>query len=732
MSPAPLKVAFIWHMHQPYYKNPRTGVYRLPWVRLHAVKDYYDMAARLAGFPRLKATFNFVPCLVEQLLDYAGDNVREVHLELSKKPADRLTRDEKVTIIRQFFLGNRRAIVEPYSRYRSLLEKCQDLDHDYKVDAAVRRFKTQDFLDLQVWSNLAWMGSALRGDPEVAPLFSKGRQFTQEMKMSILGKQIDAIGSITGMYRDLVEAGRVELTTSPYFHPMLPLVSHAAVAATSTAGLELPAKPVCFPEDAEAQVRMGLEKHEHVFGRGVLGMWPPEGGVCDETLDLLSRSGVRWTATDEKILERTLGVELRERPTGDVTRPDLLYRPFIYRGSGGEVVIFFRDKLLSDLIGFEYAKMPPREAVQDFVSRLLRIKNSLGQEVENSVVVVALDGENHWEHYDRGGDEFLRELYGELSKTRDIVTVCPSELLADESAKPVIREVFPGSWIQGDFTTWIGHGEANRAWDLLASAREALVEGVGRLSEADSLAAWRSIYAAEGSDWFWWYGGEHTCKEETEFDALFRAHIRHVYELLPAHVPHEVLRPVMSDRGGVAIRFEPVAVLHPDLDGRVTTFYEWKLAGLYESYRDSSRAVFGHRILESVYFGFDHEKLYLRLDTSISPQSQEFAALAFRIEYEDPAHRLITLRAASPRSPGEIDLDIAIEPEAEDEVEAVALETTEIAIGFGLLGAKPGDVVSFRIAVLNGDDVVEHRPVHEVIRFSLPTPEFDAEMWSTL
>jgi hypothetical protein len=243
--------------------------------------------------------------------------------------------------------------------------------------------------------------------------------------------------------------------------------------------------------------------------------------------------------------------------------------------------------------------------------------------------------------------------------------------------------------------------------------------------------AWRSIYAAEGSDWFWWYGGEHTCREETEFDALFRAHLRHVYELLGAHVPHEVLHPVMSDRGGAAIRFAPVAVLHPELDGRVTTFYEWKLAGLYESYRDSSRAVFGHRLLESIYFGFDHETLYLRLDTSLSPQSEDFTRLAFRIEYEDPSHSQITVRAASPRSPGEIDL--VVEPEeAAGKVRAVAMETTEIAVGLDLLAAKPGDVVSFRVAVLEGDRVVEHRPVHEIIRFRLPTPEFDAEMWSTL
>jgi len=731
MSHRRLKVAFLWHMHQPYYKDPRTGVYRLPWVRLHSVKDYHDMAARLARYPRIKATFNFVPCLLEQIADYASGGVKEVHLELSRKPADALTRDEKVTIIRQFFLGNRRAIVEPYSRYRSLLEKCQDLEHDYKVDAAVRRFKTQDFLDLQVWSNLAWMGSTLRDDPVVASLFAKGRQFTQDMKLALLDKQIDVMKSVGGRYKDLADAGSAEISASPYFHPMLPLLCDSGVAGLSASGLSLPAEPIRFPEDAESQIRLGLETHERVFGARPRGLWPPEGGVSDYTLSMLSEYGVEWTATDEKVLEKSLGVKVRETPSGEVTRPDILYRPFRYRGSGGEVIIFFRDKLLSDLIGFEYARMTASEAVRDFMSRLHRIKDSLGDNTEDSVVLVALDGENHWEDYDRGGDAFLSQLHKELSDSADIETVLLSEMLEAGEGRPLLKKIHPGSWIRADFSTWIGHGDDNRAWDLVSRARAALVAGDKHLSEPDRASAWRSIYAAEGSDWFWWYGGEHTCREETEFDALFRAHIRHVFELLGQHVPHDVLRPVMSDRGGKAIRFRPVAVLHPALDGRVTTFYEWKLAGLYESYRDSSRAVFGQRLLEAVYFGFDQKSLYLRLDTSVSPQSDEFTALAFRIEFEEPSHCQITLRARSPRSPGHIALDI--EPAVKAGLgEAAALETTELRLDFTLIEAKPGDTVSFRVAVLRDEKIIEHRPVHEVIRFSLPTPEFDAEMWSTL
>jgi alpha-amylase/alpha-mannosidase (GH57 family) len=731
MKALPLKVAFLWHMHQPYYRNPRTNVYRLPWVRLHTVKDYYDMAARLEKYPSLKATFNFVPCLVEQILDYAAGDVREVHLELSRKPADMLTRDEKVSIIRHFFLGNRRAMIEPYSRYRSLLEKCQDLGEDYKVDAAVRRFKTQDYLDLQVWGNLAWMGAMLRDDSVVQSLFSKGRHFTQDMKAALLNKQMAVMQSVIGKYKDLVQSGNAEISTSPYFHPMLPLICNSAVAGESVPGTQLPKETIEFPADAEAQIRMGCELHERTFGAAAKGLWPPEAGVSDVTLDLLSRHGVRWTATSEKVLEKTLGLDLRESPNGKVKRPDLLYRPHTFRGSGGEVVVFFRDKLLSDLVGFEYAKMPALEAAEDFISRLLEIRAGLEEGLSDSVVVVALDGENHWEDYDRGGDEFLRELYSRLAACKEIETVVLSEMLAGTSARPDLGKVHPGSWIRGDFNTWIGHGNDNKAWDMLASARRELVSGESRLSDSDRQSAWMSIYAAEGSDWFWWYGGEHTCREETEFDALFRAHLRRVYEVLGTHVPHEALQPVMAGRGGAAIPYQPAAVLRPVLDGRVTTFYEWKLAGLYESYRDSSRGVFGRRILNAIYFGFSHEKIFIRFDTSVSPQSQEFTTLAFRIEFEDPSHRQITIRAQAPRTP--TDITLQVEPaEAAPEVEAVALENVEIAIRFGLISAKAGDIVAFRVAVLRDGKVIEHRPVHEVIRFTLPTPEFDAEMWSTL
>ncbi len=730
MKPPPLRVAFLWHMHQPYYRNPRTGAYSLPWVRLHTAKDYYDMVARLERFPAIKANFNLVPCLIEQILEYAGGEVKELHLELSRKPAADLEDDEKVSVLRHFFLGNRPTMIEPYPRYRSLLEKCRHLDSDYQVDAAVKRFRTQDFLDLQVWSNLAWIGPISAQDPVIKEVLAKGRQFTEEMKQQVIGKQLEIMSRVLDKHRELADAGQIEISTSPYFHPIVPLLCDSSVASVALPGIDLPASRVRMRRDALEQIVSGRALYERVFGRPPAGMWPPEGGVSEETVELASQCGIRWMATDESILAATLGRPLRHPLTGEVKSPEILYRPHRMRSGGGEVVMFFRDRNLSDLISFGYTDMPARDAVSDFMDRLHRIAESLGPDSAGSVVLVALDGENCWEFYDRGGEEFLSQLYGELSEDPGIETVLLSDLLDESDRMPELEGLHPGSWISRNFGTWIGHGEDNKAWDLLSAARAALKEGGKQIAGGDREKAWRSIHAAQGSDWFWWYGGEGLRREDTEFDALFRAHMRYVYELLGAHVPHDVLNPIMAGRRGVAVTFEPVAIIKPVLDGRITTFYEWKLAGLYESYRDSSRTIFGSSILDAVYFGFDHATLYLRLDTSVSPQAPEFPDLTFFIEFEDPKHYMVSLRASEPCSPGCESLEVEPE-EIAPRITAKALEIIEVAIPFELFSAKAGDTVLFRIALLADGKIIEHRPVHEVLSFTIPAPDFDAEMWAT-
>jgi alpha-amylase/alpha-mannosidase (GH57 family) len=731
MSFAPLKVALLWHMHQPCYKDPRTNVYRLPWVRLHTVKDYYDMAARLSSFPGIKANFNLVPSLIEQIRDYASGTVNEVQLTLAAKNPDDLTLQEKLALIKDSFLGNADKMIEPHARYRALLRKCPDLESGYKTQAAIKKCSRQEFLDLQVWSNLAWVDPYLRDDPLISDLFSKGRQFTEGMKAGLLDKQMQIMREVLPKYKELADSGSIEISYSPFFHPILPLLCDSDIARVSVPDAPLPQNRIRFPEDARRQLELGAQLHKDVFGRVPAGMWPPEGGVSDEVLRLAGGLGVRWAATDEGILEASLGLSVRDRATSKVTRPDLLYRPHRFAYDGGEVAVFFRDRVLSDLIGFEYRTWSADEAVADFMRRLEEIHQELGEAAAASVVLVALDGENCWEFYDEDGDGFLRRLYAELSSRPNIQTVRLSDVAEASDARPVLSGIHPGSWIGSDFAIWIGSPEDNAAWDMLHEARTQLKANEDNINSTELAAAWRSVYAAEGSDWFWWYSSDHESRHSPEYDALFRSHIRRIYEACGVRGPGQVLRPIDSRQKGPAFVLEPAAIIRPVLDGRVTTFYEWRLAGLYESYRDVSRHTPVATVISSIYFGFDQDNLYLRIDTGISPQAPEFTEMAFRVEFGSPTEQNITIRAAEPRSPGHISLLIQPAGVAPG-VRAVALEAVELAIPFSVIQAAPGQKFSFRISVLRDGEVVERRPFHDVISLSVPTQDFEAEMWSTL
>ncbi len=732
MSLSPLRVAFLWHMHQPHYKDPQTGVYRLPWVRLHALKDYYDMAARLEDFPRIKANFNLVPCLVEQILDYASGKVVDSLLELSRKRVGALTGPEKVALLRNSFLGNRSTIIERHPRYRALLTKCGPLGSEVEAAAALRRFSEQDLLDLQVWSNLAWFDPGFQRDPMVADLLARGRGFTEEMKASLIAREFKILRDIIPRYRALLDAGRIELTSSPYYHPILPLLCDSESAREAVPGITLPGRRIEFEADARAQVEMGRAYLAEVFGSVPQGMWPPEGALSERCLRAACEMGVRWVAADETTLEASLGVSLRKLPRDRVGRPDLLYGPHKLGCDGREVALVFRDRLLSDLISFSYMRLRPEEAVDDFVSRLRGIAEDLGRRAEEALVLIALDGENCWEFYDQDGDLFLRTLYRRLSEAEDIETVRISDALDDIKTAREIKRVSTGSWIGGNLATWIGGEEDNRAWDLICDAREALsaAEQGGGLDEAALATAWRSIYAAEGSDWFWWWGRESGCREASEFDTLFRAHLMEVYTAIGASVPAAVLEPVgEACAPDYAISREPVALMKPVLDGRVTTFYEWKLAGRYQAYKDG----FTHDaegVIKAIYYGFDREHLFLRIDTTVSPQEPEFARLCFRIEFIAPRRVSVSFQAPGPRSAD--DRGLVIESADPAGAIAAALETTEVSIPFAAVSAPGDSTMSLRVAVSREGKELERRPIHRAISLRVPGPDFEAEMWSAL
>lgn len=615
----PLYITFLWHMHQPYYKDPSKGEYVLPWTYLHAVKDYYDMAAIVDGAPGARVVFNLVPSLLEQLEDYATGAAADPFLVRGKMaPAD-MTDEDRRFVLENFFSANRQRMIEPHRRYRELLFMAGD-GAAGKSDERMRNFRDQDFLDLQVWFFLAWTGEAARRrHPELQELVAKGKNFTAADKALLFATQREIVAGIIPLYRRLHEEGKAELAVSPYFHPILPLLCDMTSAHAAMPRVVLPATRFRHPEDARSQVAGGIACFERMFGFAPVGMWPSEGAVSDEALAIIAECGLTWAASDEGVLVRSIAGGLGPGR-------EALYQPYSFRSAGRELRLFFRDHALSDLIGFTYSQWDPARAVKDFIARLRDIR---AHAPASRVVPVILDGENAWEYYADNGYDFLRLLYAGIAEAPGLETATFSDVLAKVPARQALPHVHPGSWINANYGVWIGHPEENLGWDLLDKAREAamrcspsvaeLLAGGGGIGEGDDTARQicRSLYAAEGSDWFWWYGDDHFSPHSDRFDLLFRRHLMNVYRLLGEDVPHELYEPIKKKTPAGLVR-EPAALITPVVNGLVSDYFEWLAAGLYDLTRQSSAMHASESLLHSFFYGFDRKALFFRIDGATS------------------------------------------------------------------------------------------------------------------
>ncbi|MGB9613458.1 MAG: glycoside hydrolase family 57 protein, partial [Candidatus Margulisiibacteriota bacterium] len=487
MNSRPISLAILWHMHQPFYKDLVTGEYILPWVRLHAVKDYYDMVAILERFPEVRVTFNLVPSLLLQIEDYVQNKVSDKFLELTLKDPKDLTLEEKIFILQNFFMANWENMIKPYPRYLDLLLKRGRFVSPNELVRLAQRFSSEEYLDLQVWFNLTWFGFIYKNeDPVIGELIKKGKYFTEEDKRLVIEKQWEVMGKVIRKYKELEERGQVELTTTPFYHPILPLLCDTNSAKEAMPYVRLPESAFQHPEDAEAQIRLAIEYHEQKFGHKPKGMWPSEGSVSEQIIPIVANAGIRWIATDEAILERSLHkIEMRARTLSAAE----LYQPYLAEREGKEVAIIFRNHFLSDQIGFVYHRWAVADALNDFMSHLNNIRISLPEDQKNYLVSVILDGENAWEYYQDGGKKFLEAFYGRLSHDPMVKTVRVSDYLEQNPPTKKLSKLFAGSWIDSNFKIWIGHEEDNLAWSYLSRARLAL-EGVD--SESNK-TAWQEL-----------------------------------------------------------------------------------------------------------------------------------------------------------------------------------------------------------------------------------------------
>jgi alpha-amylase/alpha-mannosidase (GH57 family) len=700
---APVRLALLWHMHQPLYREPETGEYLMPWVRLHATRAYYDMAWMLERHPGVRCTVNFTPVLLEQLDDYVQGVARDRFLDLTARPSRDLSEEERQAVLRQFFMVDWETNIRPLPRYWELLHRRGRDLRSVDLPRVAKAFTEQELTDLQVLFNLSWIGfGGLADDEGLRALREKGQNFEQPDVEYLLGAQRRILAQVVPRWRALSERGQVELSTTPYHHPILPLVCDTDVARRALPGLQLPPRFV-RPEDARWHVREAMASHQRRFGARPPGMWPAEGSVSPEALEVLASEGVGWACSDE-------GVLLHSLPP-DATRLRSLYRPWRFSaGAGGEIPMLFRDRPLSDLIGFTYAQAVAKEAVADFLGRLQAVGEAWARDGQEgpATVGVFLDGENAWEHYQGSGHEFLDTFYAGLEAAAHVTTTTVGDAVAGAAGPPVPR-IHSGSWIEASYRIWIGHHEDRQGWTALGKARDAVAAAeLAGATDPERLArAKRHLYAAEGSDWYWWYGEDFASEQLAEFDALFRGHVVQAALLAGAPPPAEALEPIKQvDTAPLAAEAkplrEPTMLLTPVLDGRETDFFEWQGSGLYRP-----------------------GQLHLRLDPSESPGRAAEVGNHVRVEILARERQV------------EVDFEIAPDgrlrpgraPGGKEAGQAAFLEVLELSIPFAALGLAPGDKLALAVHVLKAMVEVERMPRYGFVTVAVPDADFEGVNW---
>jgi alpha-amylase/alpha-mannosidase (GH57 family) len=583
-------LCFLWHMHQPFYKDLWTGEYKLPWTRLHALKDYAGMVEILGEFPHIHQTFNLVPSMVAQIEEYAEGKASDPFLDCALAPAEELTETQRNFILKYFFQAHVERILHRYPRYRELHEMRE-------------RLSIQDLRDLQIYSQIAWFDEDLLArDEELLALIAKRRDFSRADQAMMGRKQSEALRRVLPVYREYAAKGQIEISTTPFYHPILPLLCDSDIAQLSHPGVALPTR-FRYPGDARVQLERSRSYIEEKFGVRPKGLWPSEGSVSDDALALAAECGFTWSGTDNGVLARTLGHDAGCFET---------YRAYLWTQRGHEMRMLFRDHYLSDLIGFTYSRMGAAEAAEHFLQQIRQNAPPGGE----SLVPIILDGENAWEWYEANGRPFLRELYGRISEDAQFEALTVSEALEKFEARP-LHGIFPGSWINANFDVWIGAEEDNLAWEYLLAARRAY-DGAENVPEERRALAYEELLIAEGSDWNWWYGPEHGSDNRPEFDELYRDHLKNVYRALGQEPPMELSRPILKGFGEGEHREAPVNAIHPVMDGEVTSHFEWMGAGRYRPDPRSgamhAATTAGSAGAQEMFYGFDDANLYIRLD----------------------------------------------------------------------------------------------------------------------
>ncbi len=601
-----LKLAFIWHFHQPLYQENFNSDFLMPWTRLHATKDYLDMLYRVDDYKNLRLNFNLSPVLVDSLLRYS-QGAHDIHSRLLISDVKELDYADKGFILNNFFDANYNHLILPRKHYTELYNKRYSKDN-----ITINDFTDEEYSDIMANFTLAWIDNKfLEIYPELKELSEKEIGYTLDDRIKIYEYSIKIIKDIIPKFKKSQEEGKIEISTNPYYHPVLPLLINSHELFCPYKG-NIPKDPSIMADDALAQTLKSLDRFEELFGKRPKGIWLSEHCVSQGTIEMLNNAGVDWTVTDIGILSNTIDKEFSRSFDGNIEDPFDLCIPYKIESSKNiNTKIIFADSFVSSLVGFDYGNYNGQAAANDLYEKIKTLQSKLQNSPQKEhILTIAMDGENCWETYENDGDLFLKTLYKLICDDKDLETVLVSDYIQKNKKFGEIETIASGSWINRNFDLWIGEPVKNIAWAYLNKARSDVIEYAK--DEKTFFEAIEEIYIAQGSDWFWWYGEPNDSGCDHIFDHLFRTHLKNAYRIIDKPSPSEFDIPLISIVGKPLRR--PKRLITPLITGKSTDAKEEDIADSGYIFLPDNPTFGGSKAIRGVYFCNDKENVYLRFD----------------------------------------------------------------------------------------------------------------------
>lgn len=606
-----LSVAFVWHFHQPNYQVQPNGIRLMPWARLHAIKDYLDMLLIMDKFPNLKLNFSIVPTLLDTIEDYANNEAHDIHSKLAVTPVDELTPDDKLYILNYFFDANYENMIAPNPRFNELYNRRYE-----QQDVSIDSFSLQDYSDIMMLFNLVWFDPIWKNVyPELKKFEDKGRNYTLQDRINLIELNRKIIRQIIPTFKKYQDEGRIEILTSPYHHPIVPILINPKDLKFTNSKYSLLETKVALMVDLKEQIKLSIEKITDTFGKAPKGVWPSEHCVSQKALDVFANMGFKWVITDESVLSNSIKKEFIRDFRGCYENPYDICSLYSYQTKQEkEINIVFRDSFIPKLISFEYPHRNSANCADDLFERIKTVYDKLRVSPDsNHLLTIAMDGENSWASYPEDGRLFLEKLYSLIEEDNTLKTVLIGDYIENNKKfEKKLKKVASGSWVNQEFQLWIGEPTKNLAWQYLIEARNLFKanEKAGKLTKEQIQSIKNEIYIAEGSDWFWWYGEPNNSGQDHIFDFLFREHLRNIYEIMEENVPDYLDLPLISVIGKPSKN--PRREIKPLINGSSVDNDEWNFAGCIDI--PGGPILQENKLFNRIYFGTDSENLYLRFD----------------------------------------------------------------------------------------------------------------------